>query len=59
MYLVTGDLKAAQAALPHASGEALATLLRALSALTLARALPLQLLLGRSAPTREGVAESA
>ncbi|MBK0011330.1 MFS transporter [Stenotrophomonas sp. S41] len=66
MYLVTGDLETAQALLPHAtvaelkqaSGEALATLLRVLSALTVACALLLQLLLGRSAPSHEGVADT-
>ncbi|WP_313177728.1 hypothetical protein [Stenotrophomonas sp.] len=67
MYLVTGDLETAQAWLPHAtmaelqqaSGEALATLLRVLSASTFACALLLQLLLGRSAPSHEGVADPA
>lgn len=56
MYLVTGDLDTARAGLPQAtvaelqqaSGEALATLLRVLSVLTLVCAALLQLLLGRS-----------
>ncbi|AWH24487.1 MFS transporter [Stenotrophomonas sp. YAU14D1_LEIMI4_1] len=56
MYLASGDLEAAQACFPHAtvtelqqaSGQALAMLLRTLSGLTLACALLLQVLLGRS-----------
>lgn len=67
MYLVTGDLDTARAGLPHAtvaelqqaSGEALATLLRVLSVLTLVCAALLQLLLGRSEVLHETSAERA
>ncbi|WP_313435046.1 MFS transporter [Stenotrophomonas sp.] len=67
LYLVTGDLHAAQAWMPHAtvaelqqaSGQALVVLLRALSVLTLGCASALYALLGGQVSPAQGVADTA